>query len=80
MSARGRGKFLSAGTDSDEERKKPRQQETLKPTLVKMNLQVRPELAQQLREYAVKHRMKIYEVVEQVLSRLLDDNLLQEKN
>jgi hypothetical protein len=37
-----------------------------------MNLQVTPERAQQLKVYAAEHKKKLYQIIEEALSRYMD--------
>jgi hypothetical protein len=72
-SVHGKGKgiavFTAAPTDEKEEKKTSRDIEPKKSRIIyeQANYQLYPEQAQKIREYAVKHKMKVSEVVRQAL-------------
>jgi hypothetical protein len=72
-----RGKLLSLDPQENPisrtpESKRPRKQETKKPSLVKANLLVQRERWAKLKRYAVDHEKKYYEVLDEALARFLE--------
>lgn len=72
VSARGRGKFLSPGS-SPEDPQTGRNEEPKNSSRVKMNLLVREDLAERLKIYAVRHRVRLYQAIEKALVGMLDN-------
>ena len=71
VSARGRGDFLKV--DRQEKVAKSRNRESEKAPLMKVGVQVNPDLYYELKKRAATERRKLYELLNEALTRYLSN-------
>ena len=72
VSARGRGNFLSAVPESKPADEESRIQEKKKTPLMKVGLQINPDLYFELKKQAASERRKLYELLNDAVAEHLE--------